>query len=364
MDTTLPTPPDTTTSPKSNITPQPTTSDPLTTNPNDAPQPTAPSNANYSDAQLLHFVRGYGDFIISLGIVLIYTALSFMETHLLIKLVLFVAACEWLIKRRHLMLPSMTLFVLLMVEFFYILGLSFEGIEATLLFVLLAALSTGFYWRYRLPLAVLGIAISLVLCVLTAIGWAVVVKYPLLLAITGFLIFAVALWLDASDRLRFTARSDCAFWLHLLAAPLIVHSIMLCTLSSSDSYTGYLIILLLFVVFILAALLIDRRSLMLASLAYGAYALLRPVYEAIDDGGFDNFVFTTVLVTGLLAISFGVYWQAVRGFLFTGFFQSDSKWLSNAQQWVPPVVPTRHNLKQWLVSFNNSKNNNQNDINN
>src|SRR5438874_3733945 len=35
-----------------------------------------------------------------------------------------------------------------------------------------------------------------------------------------------AMAFDASDRERATRRADCAFWLHLLAAPLIVHSLI------------------------------------------------------------------------------------------------------------------------------------------
>jgi hypothetical protein len=32
------------------------------------------------------------------------------------------------------------------------------------------------------------------------------------------------MWWDSSDRARLTRRSDVAFWLHLLAAPMIVQS--------------------------------------------------------------------------------------------------------------------------------------------
>ena len=38
-------------------------------------------------------------------------------------------------------------------------------------------------------------------------------------------VFLFAMWWDASDRARVTRRSDVAFWLHLLAAPMIAHPI-------------------------------------------------------------------------------------------------------------------------------------------
>ena len=41
----------------------------------------------------------------------------------------------------------------------------------------------------------------------------------------GIGVFALAMWWDRSDRVRQTRRSDVAFWLHLLAAPMIAHPI-------------------------------------------------------------------------------------------------------------------------------------------
>jgi hypothetical protein len=38
-------------------------------------------------------------------------------------------------------------------------------------------------------------------------------------------VFGIALRWDASDRERRTRRADVAFWLHLLAAPLLVHPV-------------------------------------------------------------------------------------------------------------------------------------------
>ena len=42
----------------------------------------------------------------------------------------------------------------------------------------------------------------------------------------GIAVFLAAMKFDMSDRNRVTQRTDIAFWLHLLAAPLIVHSIV------------------------------------------------------------------------------------------------------------------------------------------
>src|SRR3546814_10333745 len=46
-----------------------------------------------------------------------------------------------------------------------------------------------------------------------------------LVLIAGLGVFTLAMWWDRSDRVRQTRRSDVAFWIHLLAAPMIAHPI-------------------------------------------------------------------------------------------------------------------------------------------
>ena len=41
----------------------------------------------------------------------------------------------------------------------------------------------------------------------------------------GIGVFLLAMRWDSSDRARLTRRTDVAFWLHLLAAPMIVHPV-------------------------------------------------------------------------------------------------------------------------------------------
>ena len=62
----------------------------------------------------------------------------------------------------------------------------------------------------------------------------------------GIGVFLFAMWWDASDPVRQTRRSDVAFWLHLLAAPLIVHPIFsLLGLTDGSASTGEAVIVLL-----------------------------------------------------------------------------------------------------------------------
>ena len=89
----------------------------------------------------------------------------------------------------------------------------------------------------------------------------------------GIAVFLAAMKFDMSDRNRVTQRTDIAFWLHLLAAPLIVHSIVYPLLTESALSTGAAIaILSLFAVLSFVALAIDRRALLVSSLLYLGYA--------------------------------------------------------------------------------------------
>src|SRR5207253_7321486 len=96
-----------------------------------------------------------------------------------------------------------------------------------------------------------------------------------LVLLLGVGIFLCAMWWDSSDRARLTRRSDVAFWLHLLAAPMIVHPIftLLGLNNGSASLSEGLIVILLYVALGLTALAVDRRALLVSALAYVLWAL-------------------------------------------------------------------------------------------
>ena len=100
-----------------------------------------------------------------------------------------------------------------------------------------AAIAAGAAWlhwrRFHVPItvaagaaAVAGLFLAIVLGIVqpgdTESAKNLILGFILLLGIGMFLF---AMWWDASDRGRLTRRSDVAFWLHLLAAPMIAHPI-------------------------------------------------------------------------------------------------------------------------------------------
>jgi len=81
--------------------------------------------------------------------------------------------------------------------------------------------------------------------------------------------------MDRTDLKRTTRRSDVAFWLHLLAAPLIVHPVFsaLGVLGGSATSSAYVVVLAIYVLLALVSLALDRRALLVSALVYALVAL-------------------------------------------------------------------------------------------
>lgn len=78
---------------------------------------------------------------------------------------------------------------------------------------------------------------------------------------------------DMADPTRQTRKTDIAFWLHLLAAPLIVHPVSLLGIEDgSASLGGTVLVLVIYALFAALSLAVDRRALMVSAMAYVLYA--------------------------------------------------------------------------------------------
>ena len=128
----------------------------------------------------------------------------------------------------------------------------------------------------------------------------------------GIGVFLFAMRWDSSDPARVTRRSDVAFWLHLLAAPMIVHPIFtLLGLNDNTATIGEgLVVVVLYVVIGLAALAIDRRALLVSALAYVLYAL-NELFRQF--GAVELNVALTALIIGSALLMLSAFWHQARG---------------------------------------------------
>jgi len=184
----------------------------------------------------------------------------------------------------------------------------------------IAAAAAWLHWRqFRVPItvaagagSVAAIAVGLLVAALgqnAEQAKNLILGFVLLLGVGMFLF---AMWWDGSDRARVTRRSDVAFWLHLLAAPMIVHPVFtLLGLTTGHANVGEgLAVIALYVVLGLTALAVDRRALLVSALAYVLYALQALFREF---GAVELNVALTALVIGSALLLLSAFWHQARG---------------------------------------------------
>ncbi|HET7708922.1 MAG TPA: hypothetical protein VFK50_05225 [Sphingomicrobium sp.] len=184
---------------------------------------------------------------------------------------------------------------------------------------LVATVAAWVHWRrFRVPItvaagaaAVAAIAVGLLIAALGDFDpyRNLILGVILMLGVGTFLF---AMWWDSSDRARLTRRSDVAFWLHLLAAPMIVHPVFtLLGLNDGNATIGEgFVVLLLYVAIGVTALAIDRRALLVSALAYVLYALNEMFRQF---GAVELNIALTALLIGSALLMLSAFWHQARG---------------------------------------------------
>lgn len=181
-----------------------------------------------------------------------------------------------------------------------------------------ATAAAWLHWRrFKVPItiaagaaAVAAIAVGLLVAVL---GNVENYENPILgfVLLLGIGVFLFAMRWDSSDPARVTRRSDVAFWLHLLAAPMIVHPIFtLLGLNDGTATIGEgFVVIALYVALGLTALAIDRRALLVSALAYVLYALSELFRQV---GAVELNIALTALVIGSALLLLSAFWHQAR----------------------------------------------------
>lgn len=246
---------------------------------------------------------------------------------------LFVAGTAWPLsefftRRRRMALPSIILLLAFVGGVFAALfgagmalgasGNDELGAVTVIVAGLLAALAGLVHWRrFMVPITVAAaVGIAVISLLISILAFAQIEAdepgflIPVLLA--GIGVFAFAMRWDVSDRERTSRRSDVAFWLHLLAAPMIAHPIfaLLGVTEGDDLGIGAAIgVLGVYVVFGLVALAVDRRALLVSALAYVLFALAA-LFE--EFGAVELTFALTALVIGSALLSLSAFWLPIR----------------------------------------------------
>lgn len=177
------------------------------------------------------------------------------------------------------------------------------------------------YWaRFRVPFAMAMIAVGLfIVAILMAATTSGTPQSPsdlfLLSAggpfawitlVLGLAVFVVAMMFDMSDPHRVTRRSANGFWLHVVAAPALINTIALSFLER-DTQIANISLLGILGIFALIAIIIDRRSFLIAAIGY-IVALAATVFDG--DGAA-----ATILILGVVLLLLGAFWERIRAWL-------------------------------------------------
>jgi len=272
-----------------------------------------------SKEEPLKFIRSFGDVFIALGVILLMVSINMTSLsgyYYLLPVAGFIVIAEWLVRVRRLALPGIVILVAIL--YFINKAFSFQGEDATTMGLAIICMSSLlFYLRYKMPFSLLPLAASLVAISVIQIGIDVL-KSPLIFVIMGVIIFSIAMAFDSRDTKRQSHLSDSAFWLHLLAAPLIVHGAMISLLTSEQawvqSFGNNILMIIFFAGFFLVALFVDRRAMLVSTQLYAIYALTRLLQS--DWIGEQNVMIYVLMALGMFVIFFGTYWYKTRRLIF------------------------------------------------
>ncbi|GEP01362.1 hypothetical protein [Methylobacterium haplocladii] len=298
-----------------------------------------------ADDERLRFVTGFADVFVTFGVLLFLGAVHVLGGSMLgggwssaLVAVFAWALAELFTRRRRMALPSIVLLLIFTVSCAYAAALAIAGTpslpasldrEPVTVFGA-AAVTVGLvalhYRRFGVPITIAAgtaaLAAALVALAASIAPEPVAAHLPVIVAGAGLAVFALAMRFDLSDPARLTRRSDIAFWLHLLAAPLIVHPVLsalvaarsdmaldsnaTASLSASGAQASVLgVVLLLSIV----ALVTDRRAILVSGLAYAGYT----IGDLIRQIGLGNSALPlSLLVLGAFVLMLSAGWRPLR----------------------------------------------------
>lgn len=294
-----------------------------------------------ADEEHFRLLTGFNDIFVAIAAAILLGAVGWIGQSIYTPLAgLFVAATAWglaefFTRVRRMALPSILLLlaftggilasqILVMVEH----GESWLGanpdkrLTSALLagMALVTAGATWLHWRrFMVPITVAAgtaaIVGTIVALIVAAVGPDNFTSNGILslVLVGGVGVFALAMHWDRSDRVRQTRRSDVAFWLHLLAAPMIAHPLFTLLGVTENNVIGIgaaFAVIGLYLVFALVALAIDRRAMLVSALAYVLFAMTQLFREF---GAVELNVALTALVIGSALLLLSAFWHGARG---------------------------------------------------
>lgn len=290
----------------------------------------APADSSSEDEQL-RLVSGFGDIFVAIGLVLFLGALAFltMDASLVMPSVA-VAVASWILAELFTRLRRQALPSILLLFFFagavftavvklvgqpdttFASGFS-DGVSLALGGVVTVLAVALHWWRFQVPVTVAAACAAAAAVIIGLVEGllpgAVTLLGGLIFLPLGLAVFALAMGFDMSDRDRRTRRTDIAFWLHALAAPMVVHPVMQNVMHGDSPGPGAAATTLaVFAILSLVALTVDRRAMLVSSLIYLGFA----IYAVLEAGDALPSTSLVVLLVGAVVLGLSLAWRPLR----------------------------------------------------
>jgi hypothetical protein len=283
------------------------------------------------DEEHFRLVTGFNDIFVVIACLLLLTSMAWIGATIapwfgaLASALAAWALAEFFVRKRHMALPAIVLLLAFVGNIFYSAFIGLDGTPTDARIIVasaLAALGAWLHWmRFKVPITMAAGVAAALGCLFALLLYAIPESrnlIPLISLLAGIIVFTLAMHWDAADTNRQTRKSDIAFWLHLLAAPLLVHP----AFAALDVFGGQtnllqaLAVVVLYIGIALVSLAIDRRALMVSALIYVLYAFssLLKNYGVISLG-----FALTALVIGSALLLLSAFWHPCRTFVL-GFF--------------------------------------------
>lgn len=308
------------------------------------------SRDGLSDEEPLRLITGFSDIFVGIACLMVVISSSWLASNFTfmwqsqlvggMAIITSWALAEYFTRIRHMAFPSILLLLTCVIGGFLLANPDEIAIGKDLWFfqpivaVIVAALH---WWRFRVPITVaIGMACLAMLAFILVkhfdSGLDFFSSTQLLVSfISGLVIMGLAMWWDTKDKYRKSYSSDVAFWLHLLAAPLLVHPFFtFFTDAGPDSLIVLGGVLVSYIGLSVISLIIDRRALMVSALGYVIWALS----DVIDWREDITVSFALAcLILGLFLISLSAGWHRARRLILRFFPQIITSH-------VPPLMAT------------------------
>ncbi|ROR98012.1 hypothetical protein EDC56_3683 [Sinobacterium caligoides] len=283
------------------------------------------ANTNSVDEENFRLISGFNDIFVSISALVLLISSWWLTSQIAPVFGFLIAASiswflsEFFILKKKLALPAIILLASFVVNIsiFSGLALSAYGINNEYIKIVLlciGAIAAWLHWiKFKVPITVAAGIGSIVVCIFVILAQLETIKnlINLLIFVCGLLTFAIAMIWDGQDPNRKTRKSDVAFWLHLLAAPLVVHPVFAAIgiLDGEASIIGIVLVIVMYIVLAAISISVDRRALMVSSLIYVIYAFnqLFNSFGMINSG----LAMSGIFISSVLLL-LSAFWQKSR----------------------------------------------------